>query len=166
MRKWVNSMSRGCWYRRISTQPLDPSVIVEAIAYFDAEAEQAHNEANQLRGKRLVEVEAMLPGICGYRWEQFKELESIGAWLAIRADAAMGARRRHYVEHYNRALSDRMVEKFAEADQEVLTLRDWQSQIAAVRFQFEAVSKQLEWLHWQLTNITKLVCAGMQDAVL
>ena len=154
------------WYHRISRDPNDFETVYSAIEYFDQQYQEARVEADRLNGKRLIEVQTMLPGIVGYRYEQMKELESISAWLEIREDAALGIRRRHYAEHYNRALSDRMIEKYAEADSEVIALRELRSHVAAICRKYDALSRQHEWLHWQLTNITKLRVAGMEDAIL
>jgi len=159
-------MTRGDWYNQITRNRHDLDQVTQAITYFDAESADARAEANQLRGKRMAEVQAMLPGLYGYRWAQFKELEAIGTWLSIQEDVALGARRRHYVEHYNRALTDRMAEKFAEGDTEVIAVRVLQNHVAAVGLKFEAVVKQLDLLNWQLTNITKLICADKLDAIL
>lgn len=153
------------WYRRVVQDPDDFSPVLEAIDYFDAQYAQACTEVD-VRGRRLEEIEKQLPGIVGYRYAQLQELESIMDYLEIREKAVLGTKRRHYLEHYNRALSDRMVEKFAEADQEVIAIAELRNHVAAVRNRFVALSRQHEYLHFQLGNVTKLRVAGIEDAIL
>jgi len=155
------------WYTKI-VHDTDADTVGEALDHFQREYRDACNETKDLHGKRLIEAETMLPGIAGYRLEQQKELESILGYLEIQIDALIGAKRRHYLEHYNRSLGDRMVEKYAETDPAVISLRELHSHIAAMHRQFAALSKHHEYLHFQLGNISKLraAAAGVPDAVM
>lgn len=154
------------WYRKVTRDPNDLSPVLGAIDYFDEQYLEGRRELDGLRGMLLVEVEARLPGICEYRYQQLSELEDIIAYLEIREDALVGVQRRYYVEHYNRKLTDQMVNKFAESHAEVIALRELRNHVAAVRNKFVALSKGQEHMHYQLTNITKLRVAGLHDAIL
>ena len=154
------------WYRIVTQNPDDLSPVLDAIDYFDQEYREGRREFEELRGMPIVEVEARLPGICEYRYRQLGELEDIIAYLEIREDAMVGVQRRYYVEHYNRKLTDQMVNKFAESHSEVIALRELRNHVAAVRNKFVALSKGHEYMHFQLPNITKLRVAGMHDAIL
>jgi hypothetical protein len=154
------------WHSRIVADPDDLSPVVPALAYFDAEYRDACDEMKQLRGLRLTEAQARLPGIVGYRYEQLAELDAIIAYIEIREDAAIGAQRRFYIEHYNRKLTDAMVTKFAESHPDVIALREIRNRVIAVRNKFLALSKHHEQMHYQLGNITKLWVAGVAEAIL
>jgi hypothetical protein len=52
-----------------------------------------------------------------------------------------------------------------EADDEVLALAMIRNRLALIRNKFLAVTKQHEYLHFQLSNLTKLIVAGVNDAV-
>lgn len=154
------------WHSAIVNSPNDLSPVFEAVEYFQREYRDAQAELKDLRGLRLVEVEARLPGIVAYRYEQMAELDSIIAFLEIREEATIGEKRRFYIEHYNRKLTDQMVNKFAETHADVIALREIRNRVTAMRNKFFALSKGHESLHFQLSNISKLCAAGMTDAIL
>ena len=153
------------WHERIVSSS-DLSPVLDAISYFETQYDEACVEAAALRGLRLHEVQTRLPGIVGYRYAQQSELDDIIDYLEIRELALLGQKRRHYLEHYNRALSERMVERFAEAEDDVIAMKELRNRVAAVRNRFVALSRQHEYLHFQLSNITRLRCAGIEDATL
>lgn len=154
------------WHSVIVNSPGDLSPVFEAMEYFAREYQDARVELTDLRGLRLTEVQARLPGIVAYRYEQTAELDSIIAFLEIREEAAIGEKRRFYVEHYNRKLTDQMVNKFAETHTDVIALKEIRNRVVALRNKFFALSKGHETLHYQLSNISKLYAAGMTEAIL
>jgi len=156
------------WYNKIVGAGADPAALSDAIEYFLREYGEAVTEVKQLHGKRLIEAQAMIPGIAGYRLEQKGEVESIRDYLDIQIDALQGEKRRHYIEHYNRSLGERMVEKYSETDCDVIRLRELRNHIEAVRHKFAALARHHEFLHYQLGNISKLkaAAAGIPDAVM
>jgi dTDP-4-amino-4,6-dideoxygalactose transaminase len=155
------------WYAHIFNDPTDTTAILDASDYFEDEyaAASAEIDMTALRGMRVEDIQKRLPGIVGYRWRQLQELEAILGLLEIREIAVRGARRKHYLEHYNRALTATTVEKYVEADDEVLALAMIRNRLALIRNKFLAVTKQHEYLHFQLSNLTKLIVAGVNDAV-
>lgn len=154
------------WYQRVTRDPDDLRPVLDAIDYFAEQYEEALGEVDCLPGRRLIEVAVQLPGIVQHRYDQMMELNAIIDYLEIREEAAVGIQRRYYVEHYNRKLTDRMVEKFAESHADVVALRELRNHVAAVRNKFCGLSKRHEYLHYQLSNVTKLRVAGIEDAIL
>jgi hypothetical protein len=154
------------WYQRVIRDPDDLHPVLDAVEYFTEQYEQGTREVDALRGERLIEVGMCLPGLSQHRAEQLAELDAIIAYLQIREDAAIGVQRRFYVEHYNRKLTDRMVEKFAETHPDVLALRELCNHVALVRNKFTGLLKRHEYLHYQLSNIARLWAAGKEDALL
>lgn len=154
------------WYQKIVQAQGDAETVARALEHFIAEYEDGRSEIDRLQGERLITVESHLPGLVCYRYEQWKELGAIIDYLQIREDAVVGAKRRHYMECYNRTLNPTMVERYAETDAEVLDWRELRCHVAAVRGKFEALLKQHEFLHFQLTNITRLRVACMEEAIL
>jgi hypothetical protein len=155
------------WYAKVIRDATDLSPVLDACDFFDKEYTAAMLEVDitQLRGKRVEEIEKELPGIVGRRYYQLQEIEAILGYLNIRQRAIKGLRRRHYLEHYNRALAPPTAEKYVEADDDVLAIATLINQLEFVRNKFEALSKQHEYLHFQLTNITKLLAAGVNDTI-
>ena len=154
------------WYAKVINDPTFDSVL-DACDYFDAEYENAAREIdiNLLRGQRVEEVAKRLPGLVGYRCRQMQELDAILDYVEIKQLAVKGARRRHYLEHYNRALTPSTAEKYVECDEEVLALAMLYNQVKLVRNKFQALSKEHEYLHFEIGNITKLLAAGVNDAL-
>lgn len=155
------------WHGRIVADG-DLALVLDACKFFEAEyyAAVAEVDIERLRGNRLEDVEKRLPGIIGYRYHQLQEIDAILGYLEIRQTAVKGARRRHYMEHYNRNLTPTTVEKYVEADEDVVAMAILCNHVSLARNRFVALSKQHEYLHFQLGNITRLLVAGVNDAVL
>jgi dTDP-4-amino-4,6-dideoxygalactose transaminase len=156
------------WYGKVVRDPLDLAPVHAACDYFEEEYLNAVQEVDikQMRGMRVDEVEKRLPGIVGYRYAQLQEIEAILGYIQIRETAIKGMRRRHYLEHYNRALTPTTAEKYVEADDEVLAMALLRNRVALTRNRFLGLTKEHECLHFQLTNISKLLAAGVDDAVM
>lgn len=153
------------WYRKITSAPEgDFTPLGEALEWFEDEYETARKELN-VKG-RLTEAEARLPGNAEYYYGLSVELEGILKWLEIQIDKTLAKARRQYLEHYNRQLTDRMAEKYAEADPSVIDLRLLANHVALMRNKYHGITKGLEYLHFQLGNITQLYKAGIEDASL
>lgn len=155
-------MSR--WYSKIAeTEDLSP--IADAFVYFDDQYEEARKEMSP-NGRRIEDLAKTLPGIVEHRWGQLQEIEAILKLLELRLDRAKGAARRRYLEHYERSLSERMAEKYADCDPDVTAFAELIIQVSLVRNKFVSLTKGYEYLHFQLSNITKLRVAGIEDATL
>lgn len=154
------------WYSKLTSDPDDLSPIADAYDYYMQQYEDGQAEAKALmkRGARVEEASARLPGICGHRFAQLQEIEQIMHFLENREKRLIGIKRRLFREHYNRELTDSMVEKYADTDSEVLELAEIRNMFALVRNKFLALTKHHEYLHFQISNITKLRAQGIEDA--
>lgn len=154
------------WYRRVTNSADgDFTAVADALEYYEAEYEKARSEVKITSGR--VEALAMrLPGLVEYHYGHLQELEAILKWLEIQTEKVLGKCRRHYMEHYNKTLSDRTAEKYAESDNDVITLKLLTNEVALVRNNFLGIHKAIEFAHYQTSNITKLRCAGMEDSSL
>jgi dTDP-4-amino-4,6-dideoxygalactose transaminase len=153
------------WYAKVI---LDIDAISEACEYFETQYLVGTREADisTLRGQRIDEVAKQLPGMVGYRYRQLQELEAIIGFLQIRELAIKGSRRKHYLEHYNRTLTPTTAEKFVEADDAVLDIALLRNSVALVRNKFLGLSKQHEYLQYQIGNLTRLLSVGVHDTLL
>jgi hypothetical protein len=70
---------------------------------------------------------------------------------------------RKYLEHYNKALSSRDADKFAEGEQDYIDMEHIVNEFALVRNKYLAVMKGLDAKSFQINNITKLRTAGLED---
>jgi hypothetical protein len=146
------------WYLALTSNPDDLSPIADAYDYYMDQYEDGRTEANALvaRGNQVIDAASRLPGITGYRFAQLQEIEQIMAFMENREKRLLGIKRRQFREHYNRELNDSMVEKYAETDPDVLDLAEIRNMFALVRNKFLALTRHHEYLHFQISNITKL----------
>lgn len=153
------------WYSRISGAPEgDFTPVADALVWFEQEYQDARKEV-KITG-RIETFMMRLPGLVEYYWRHLQELEAIMEWFDILITKQMGLSRRKYIEHYNRDLTDRTAEKFAEADTEVLTLRMLRNEVALMRNQFLGIHKALDIAQYQCTNVRALRVAGIEDATI
>lgn len=152
------------WYRRVSKDPDDLVPLVEALDYFEKEYEEARLDL-EVKGKRIEEVSRKLPGMVEYRFGQLQEIEAILALFELRVSRATADSKKRYLENYQRNLSERTAEKYAEVDDEVFDLKLLIIEISRVRNLFLSLTKGMEYLHFQLTNLIKLRQAGIEDSV-
>jgi hypothetical protein len=149
------------WYSKVTADPNDFSPLIDAIFYFEAELEIARHETH-LKGS-IEKASSRLPGITTLRYGQLQEVEAILKYLDIRMTQVKGAAFKKYLEHYNKTLSSRDAEKYADADDKVVEIALLVNQIALVRNQYLAIMKGLDSKNWQISNLTRLKAAGFED---
>jgi hypothetical protein len=146
------------WYNKVRA---DISNIVDAILFYENELEDARKETyiNGLLEKNSREI----PGMVAYRFGQLQEIEAILEHLNIEARTILRKHYRIYLEHYNKVLSSRDAEKFAEGEQEYIDMENIVNEFALVRNKYLALMKGLEAKQFQIGHITKLRSAGLED---
>jgi uncharacterized HAD superfamily protein len=150
------------WYGRITADPEDLTPLVECLLHYEQEHADALAEV-KTKGK-IEHIAKLIPGWSAYRFAQLQELEAILEYLNIQLRKIKGERYQFYMEKYARQLTSRDADKYADADPKVLDLALLINQVALTRNKFLAIMKGLEYLHFQLGNITKLRVAGIEDA--
>lgn len=157
-------MAMNEWYRKVTANPDDFGPLVDAIAHFEDELQEAKVEV-RLKGN-IENANKLLPGIVEHRFSQLQEVEAILEYMNIRFSKTKTEKFRKYLEHYNRELSSRDAEKFAEGDDEVIKIALLRNEVALIRNHYLSIMKGLEQKSFSITNITKLRVAGMEDASL
>jgi hypothetical protein len=147
------------WYTAVSK---DITQVPAAIAHYESELASAKFEC-KVSGS-IEKASAALPGIVEQRFNQLQELEAILELLNIEMKALRNGHFRKYLENYNRTLSSRDCEKFAEGESDVVEFAKLINEFALIRNQYLGIIKAIDTKQWQLTNITKLRCAGLDDA--
>lgn len=156
------------WYSKVSADPNDLSPVADAYEYFDRQYEDAKRDLEVLtkKGAPVSEVIRRIPGLTEYRYGQLSEIEAIIGYLEIIQTKAQGIKRKHYLEAYNRQLSDRMVELYSASDPAVADLGLLRNQFSLIRNKFLGVHKGLETLHYQIGHLVKLLEKGIEDSSL
>ena len=149
------------WYSEVSR---DVGKIPNAVAFFEAELEEARVEC-KLSGN-LARASASMPGIVEHRFNQLQEIEAILNYLNIELRRLRSSYFKKYLENYQRALSSRDVDRYVDGEADVVDYEKIINEFALLRNKWLGVLKALDQKQWQITNITKLRVAGMEDASL
>jgi hypothetical protein len=147
------------WYSRITQ---DIGNIPDAILWYENELDEARKET-KLFGN-LEKQAANLPGIVEERFGQLQEIEAILEYLNIELRRTRSKFFKQYLENYQRALSSRDVEKYVDGEADVVDFEKIINEFALLRNKWLGVMKGIDMKQWQITNITKLRVAGMEDA--
>lgn len=149
------------WFSKVKQ---DINQVVTAIDYYEDQLEQCKPEM-QLRG-HLEKSSRDIPAIVGYRFNQLQEIEAILEFLNIELRKLRGAKFRKYLESYNKALTSRDAEKFADADPDVISMCHLINEFALVRNKYLGVIKAIESKQFQISNIVRLRAAGLDEVTL
>ncbi len=147
------------WYRKIVA---NWNSIPACLDHFEKELAEARYEV-KVQGN--IEKNATeLPAFVEFRFGQLQEIEAILEHLNIQLRKKRSEYLRKYLENYNKALSSRDAEKYADGEAEVVAISELINQVALMRNQYQGITKGFEIKHFQLSNIIKLRVAGMEDA--
>ena len=147
------------WYQKIAK---DISAIPDAIKHYEDELQQARYEI-KIKGN-VEKASADMPGIVEQRFNQLQELEAILNYMNIELRRLRSSYFKKYLENYQRALSSRDVEKYVDGEDEVCDFEAIVNEWALLRNKWLGILKGLDQKQWQITNITKLRVAGLEDA--
>ena len=149
------------WFSQVTN---DLARLPDALEHFENEYWVAANEV-KIYGN-LEKSASRLPGIVEQRFNQLQEVEAILNHLNIQLSKIKSRHFKKYLENYQRALSSRDVEKYVEGEDEVVDYETLVNEVALMRNRWLGIIKALDQKQWQITNITKLRVAGMEDATL
>ena len=147
------------WYSNIVK---DWSEIPNCIQYFENELVDARKEV-KIHGN-IEKNSTRLPAYVELRFGQLQEIEAILEHLNIQLRRKRSEYLRKYLENYNKVLSSRDAEKYADGEDEIVAIGELINQVALIRNQYLGITKGFEIKHFQLTNIIKLRVAGMEDS--
>lgn len=146
------------WFGKIKANITE---LPNALDWFENEYTKAKVE---VRITGSVEMQSRdLPGIVEQRFSQLQELEAILEHLNIQMNKTRTARFRKYLETYNRALTSRDAEKFADGDDEVIGYQELINEVALMRNKWQGIIKTLEIKGFQINNVIRLKIAGQED---
>lgn len=149
------------WYNKVSQ---DLSLLPEFIDYYNNELMAAKNEV-RISGN-IEKIQANLPGITEQRFNQLQEIEAVLNFMNIQLRKIRRTHFQKYLEGYNRALSSRDAEKYVDGEGEVIDMETLINEVALLRNKWLGIMKGLETKGYQLNNITRIRCAGMEDVYL
>ena len=139
----------------------DISTLPDFIQFYEVELESAKKEV-KIYGNVEKNI-SNLPGVTEHRFNQLQEIEAVLNYLNIQLRKIRRKHFQKYLEAYNRALSSRDAEKYADGEDEVIEFETLINDIALLRNRWLAIMKGLESKNFMLGHIVKLKCAGMED---
>jgi len=131
------------------------------IAYYEGELATAKSDI-KIRGKVEKEL-SNLPGETEHRFNQLQEIEAVLEFLNIQLRKIRQRHYKKYLEAYNRALTSRDAEKYAEAEDEVIDMETIINEVALLRNKWLGVMKGIESKNFMLGHVVRLRTAGMED---
>lgn len=135
--------------------------IPDAILYYNLQLEESRKDLD-IKGS-VMKMASMMPGIIEYRFSQLQELEAICQYIEIVKNKAFSMAFKSYFEGYNKTMTSRDAEKYANGDDTVIELAIILNSITVIRDKYLGLTKALESKHYQLTNIIKMKAAGIDD---
>ena len=133
------------------------------IEYFENELNEAKADI-KIRGRVEREL-ADLPGQSEHRFNQLQEIEAVLEFLNIQLRKIRQRHYKKYLEGYNRVLTSRDAEKYAEAEDEVIDMETIINEVALLRNKWLGVMKGIESKNFMLGHVVRLRTAGMEDIV-
>jgi len=149
------------WYRKIVSS-LDN--LPDCMDHFLTELEWAKKNDLSLKGSRLENLSAELPGVVEQRYNQLQEIEAILEYLNVELLRLRSNKFRQFLEKYQRALSSRDADKYVDGDSDVVDMAVLINEFSLLRNQWLGLLKAIETKNFQVNNIVKLRCAGLDDA--
>jgi hypothetical protein len=146
------------WYSRITA---NLSVLPDFISHYETEIISAKQDV-KIYGNVEKNI-AALPGITEHRFNQLQEIEAVLNYLNIQLRKIRRKHFQKYLEAYNRALTSRDAEKYAEGEDEVIDMEVLINEVALLRNKWLGILKGLEAKQWQMGHIVRLRTAGMED---
>jgi len=146
------------WLARVSA---DISVLPDLVDYYNNELLSAKNDV-KIYGNLEKNISS-LPGVTEHRFNQLQEVEAVLNHLNIQLRKIRRKHFQKYLEAYNRALTSRDAEKYAEGEQEVIDYETLINEVALLRNKWLGVMKGLDAKQWQMGHIVRLRTAGMED---
>jgi hypothetical protein len=146
------------WYNRIVQ---DLGNIPDFIEYYENELVQAKYDCG-VKG-RLEKSIADLPGITEHRFNQLQEIEAVLNYLNIQLRKIKQKHYKKYLEAYQRALTSRDAEKYAEGEDEVIDFETIINEVALIRNKWLGLLKGIESKNFMLGHVARLRTAGMED---
>ena len=146
------------WYNKVTS---DLSTLPDFISYYENEILSARSEV-KIYGNVEKNI-AAIPGVTEHRFNQLQEVEAVLNLLNIRLKKIRRTHFQKYLEAYNRALTSRDAEKYAEGEDEVIDMEVLINEVAYLRNRWLGIMKGLEAKQWQMGHIVRLRTSGMED---
>ena len=146
------------WYYKIKS---NLALIDEAVSFYEHELEEAKEEAN-LKGS-LVAASQKLSGYVEYRYGQLQDIEAMLRHINILIDEKEVQVYKSYNNGSAKLLTATEKSKFTKGDSQMIALRKFANDITYIRDKYIGLIKAFDIQNYQISNITRLKVAGVDD---
>jgi hypothetical protein len=146
------------WYNKVVQ---DISNLPDFIEYYDKQLVSAKLEC--VISGNLEKQVAALPGILEYRFNQLQEIEAVLEYMEIQLRKVHRKHFRNYLESYNKVLSSRDADKYADGEKEVVDYEELKNAVAFVRNRYLGIMKGIDAKNFMVGHITRIRAAGLED---
>lgn len=146
------------WYSKVTS---DLSNLPDFITHYENELISAKGDV-KVYGNIEKNI-AALPGVTEYRFNQLQEVEAVLRYLEIQLRKIRRKHYKKYLEAYNRALTERIAEKYVDGEDEVIDYEVLINEVALLRNKWTGIIKALESKNFMLGHVVRLRTAGMED---
>ena len=150
------------WYYEVEK---DLNNIAKCIEHYEREIKSSKTDL-QMKGQLIEKQASLLPSLFEKRFGQLQEIEAILEYLNIRLKKERSKSFKKFLETYPRALTSADCNKYVDGDDNVVNMALIVNEFALLRNKFLAVHKGLEQKSWMISHITRLRCAGLDDAAM
>ena len=127
------------WYNQVVK---DISVLPDFLDHYEHELAQAKFEV-KISGS-LEKALSQLPGITEQRFSQLQELEAILNYMNIQLRKIKQTHYKKYLEGYNRQLTSRDAERYADSEDEVIDYETLINHVALMRNKWLGILKGID----------------------
>jgi hypothetical protein len=139
----------------------DFSKLPDFIDYFENELKEVKNDVS-IHGnleKQLIRM----PGLTEKYFGHLQTIEGVLEYLNIQLRKIRSNTFKKYLEGYNKALSSRDAEKYADGTDDVINYELLINRVSYVRNMYLSAVKSLEVKQWQLSNVVRVRASALQD---
>lgn len=121
------------------------------------------DEIIKLKGKQIDFANVEHSGWANYYHQKGVEVKNIRDYVEMKLDEVQGQLWMKYVEHYDRQLAQKDIERYIKQNQEYLDMYEKYLKVNELWGQFERVRESFKTRGYNLNNLTKLITAGVQE---
>lgn len=148
------------WYREVSN---DLSKLPDALEFYDNQYEKGRKFLS-MGNEAITAKSSKMPGFVDQYYCYLQELEALLEFLTVDLKRVKSIEFRKYLENYQKVLSSRDCEKYVDGEPSVISATLLVNECAMVRNKFLSIHKGLDQMSWMIGHITRLKCAGLDDA--
>lgn len=117
----------------------------------------------ELEGRKIVEICENVPKKTAIFKHYSSELKAVINLIVLKQSEFEGKKWRSYNEGYSRQLSAKDIQNYIKGEKDYNDFSEFILEVQLVKDKIDDVIEALNVMHWQMSNITKLHIASLED---